>query len=233
MTSQATVKAEAEYRIFYGEKSFHLDEKKFKLLDFIHQKGSITEAAKLARISYRTALNYIDKIEKTLGISIVYTKKGGKGGGGSTHLTMYGKELLKKCKIINAMLEIHTSINELEAIVKEIKTQQKIMVIEIHGFKLTLPLKEEYSPGDHILALISFDNIFLMKNKCESSIRNTFKGTISEMSLQKEIIRIKIDLKKIEIYCDITKSASEELNLTLGKEIYAGFKAASIATMRL
>ncbi|KZX16981.1 winged helix-turn-helix domain-containing protein [Methanobrevibacter filiformis] len=233
MTNKAKVKAEAEYRVFYNDNSFHLDDKKFKLLNSINQSGSITAATKLTKISYRSALNYIDKIEKSLDISLVSTKKGGKGGGGSSKLTAEGKEVLKQCKIINALMKLHTNVNEFEAVITKIDKEKKVMLIDINGMNITLPLNEEYSAGNSILALVSYDNIFIMINECESSIRNLYKGTINEISLHGEIIRVKIDLGVLKIFCDITKSAYDDLRLSIGKEVFAGFKAASIATMKI
>ena len=57
------VKAGVEYKINIDGNSFLLDSKKFKLLESILDSGSLTEAAKSINVSYRTALNYIDKIE--------------------------------------------------------------------------------------------------------------------------------------------------------------------------
>ena len=48
--------------------------------------------------------------------------------------------------------------------------------------------------------------------------------------LEDEIIRVKVDVGGVEIFSDITVSAEKELNLTIGKEIYIGFKAMSVAT---
>ena len=105
------VKAGVEYKINIDGNSFLLDQKKFNLLIYINESESITEAAKRSKISYRTALNYIDKIESTLDIAIVNTKKGGSGGGGSTTLTEEGLQILKECKKINAIMELHSEMN--------------------------------------------------------------------------------------------------------------------------
>ena len=76
------VKADVEYKINFNDNAFLLDHKKFKLLEGILNTGSITDASKLIDVSYRTALNYINKIETALNVSVVSTSKGGKGGGG-------------------------------------------------------------------------------------------------------------------------------------------------------
>ena len=77
------------------------------------------------------------------------------------------------------------------------------------------------------------DNIFLMLEPQISSIRNILKGKIVEMKLEHEIIRVKIDVGGTILCSDITVSAEKELNLNIGKEVYIGFKAMSVATLKL
>ena len=226
------VKAGVEYKINVDGNSFFLDNKKYQLLEFILDTGSLTESAKLAKISYRTALNYIDKIESTLQVKIVSTSKGGKGGGGGTTLTEEGYSILRECKKINAIMELHKDVNEIEAEVLAIDESKGVMTVRMSSFNVSIPLNKNYVVGDKILALISYDNIFLMLEPQKSSIRNIIKGTIVEMKLNNEIIRVNVDVGGVNIYSDITVSAEKELNLTIGKEIFIGFKAMSVATLK-
>jgi molybdate transport system regulatory protein len=197
------------------------------------ETGSLTAAAKKINVSYRTALNYIDKIESTLDVKVVSTTKGGKGGGGGTALTEEGYSILKECKKINAIMELHKDVNEIEAEVVDINEAKGVMTIRMEEFEINAPLNRNYEIGDIILALISYDNIFLMLEPQTSSIRNIIKGQIVEMRLQGEIIRVKIDVGGVDLCCDITLSAEKELNLNIGKEVYVGFKAMSVATLKL
>ena len=114
------VKAGVEYKINIDGNSFLLDSKKFQLLVAISDTGSLTAAAKSIDVSYRTALNYIEKIESTLNVKIVNTTKGGKGGGGGTSLTEEGYSILKECKKVNAIMELHKDVNEIEAEIVDI-----------------------------------------------------------------------------------------------------------------
>lgn len=227
------VEAGVEYKINVEDKFFLLNEKKFNLLNYINIMESITDAVKLTKISYRTALNYIEKIESSLEIAIVSTTKGGKGGGGSARLTSEGKLILKECKKINAIMELHKEVNELETIIMDIDHGKQVMEIEMNDINITIPLNEKYRVGDKILALISYSNIFIMLKPQESSVRNIFKGKIVEISLNGEMIRIKVDIGGIYLYSNITRLAEENFNLKLGKEIYLGFEAVSIATLKL
>ena len=238
------VTAGVEYNINVDGNSFLLNEKKFKLLTYINETESITEAAKLTKISYRTALNYIDKMETTLDIAVVSTRKGGSGGGGGTKLTAEGLQILKECKKINAIMELHRETNELEAEIIKIDHEKGDMTLKIKDLELTIPLNKQYAVGDKILALISYDNISITLRPHKSSlykalqpqnssIRNVLEGTVTELKLKDETVRVRISVSGVDIYADITLSALKDLNLELGKEVFISFKALSIATLKL
>ena len=227
------VKAGVEYKINVEGNVFLLDGKKYNLLVSILETGSLTQAANDINVSYRTALNYIDKIESALDVKVVNTTKGGKGGGGGTTLTEEGYSILKECKKINAIMELHKDVNEIEAEIVDIDDAKGVMTIKMEEFKINAPLNRNYEVGDQILALISYDNIFLMLEPQASSIRNILKGQIVEMRLEGEIIRVKINVGGITLCSDITVSAEKELSLNIGKEVYVGFKAMSVATLKL
>lgn len=227
------VKAGVEYKINVDGNSFLLDGKKYQLLESILDTESMTESAKSIKVSYRTALNYIDKIESALNVKIVNTAKGGKGGGGGTTLTDEGYSILKECKKINAIMELHKDVNEIESEVLDIDESKGIMTVKMKQFEINTPLNRNYKVGDRLLALISYDNIFVMLEPQTSSIRNIIKGRIIEMKLENEVIRVKIDVGGLNLYSDITLSAEKDLNLTIGKEVYIGFKAMSVATLKL
>ena len=168
-----------------------------------------------------------------LDVKVVTTTKGGKGGGGGTSLTEEGYSILKECKKINAIMELHKDVNEIEAEVVDIKDAKGIMTIKNEEFQINAPLNRNYEIGDRILALISYDNIFLMLEPQTSSIRNILEGQIIEMRLESEIIRVKVNVGGVILCCDITVSAEKELNLNIGKSVYLGFKAMSVATLKL
>lgn len=227
------VKAAIEYKINIGDDFFLLNNKQYELLEGIINMGSISKAAKSLNISYRTALNYIEKIESTLDIKVVSTTKGGKGGGGGTTLTDDGFLILKECKKINAIMELHNDVNEFESEVFSIDNSNGVMELKAQNILIKAPINKNYSVGEKVLTLISYDNIFLMLEPSVSSIRNVFKGKIVEMKLKDELIRIRISAGGLMFYSDITLSAEKDLNLTIGKNVYIGFKATSVATLKL
>ena len=227
------VSAGVEYKINVDGNSFLLDSKKYNLLIAVLETGSLTDASKEINVSYRTALNYIDKIESSLDVKVVNTTKGGKGGGGGTTLTEEGHSIIRECKKINAIMELHKDVNEIEAKILNIDEAKGVMTIKMNDFVINAPLNRNYEIGDDILALISYDNIFLMLEPQTSSIRNILKGQIVEMRLEGEIIRVKVNVGGVILCSDITVSAEKELNLNIGKEVYIGFKAMSVATLKL
>lgn len=227
------VKADVEYKINFNDNAFLLDHKKFKLLEGILNTGSITDASKLIDVSYRTALNYINKIETALNVSVVSTSKGGKGGGGGAILTPEGRSILKECKKINAIMQLHRDVNEIETVVSDIDEDKGVMELTKNDLSIKIPLDRSYALGDNILALISYDNIFIMLEPSKSSIRNIIDGKIVEMKLDGEVIKVRIDVGGVELYSFITLSAEKDLNLTIGKTVYIGFKAMSVATLKL
>ena len=130
-------------------------------------------------------------------------------------------------------MELHKDVNEIEAEIININDVKGVMTIKMESFEINAPLNRNYKVGDKILALISYDNIFLMLEPQTSSIRNILKGRIVEMKLEGEIIRVKVDVGGVILCSDITVSAEKELKLNIGKEIYIGFKAMSVATLKL
>lgn len=66
-----------------------------KLLEEIDKCGSILQAAARVGVSYRRAWSHIDAMERRLGTKIVESRRGGRGGGGTT-LTREAREMLRK-----------------------------------------------------------------------------------------------------------------------------------------
>ncbi len=227
------VTASIKYKINLNGEIFLLDSKKYHLIEGILDAGSITKAAKQVDISYRTALNYIDKIEDSLDIKLVNTIKGGKGGGGGASLTPEGYSILKECKKFNAMLSLHKRVNEIESVVTSIDEDKQVMTIDIADNNVNIPLNYNYEVGQPVLALINYDNIFIMLEPIKSSIGNILKGTIIELKLLGEIVRVKTKVDNIEVSCLVALASFKDLDLKIGKEIYLGFNAISVATLKL
>jgi molybdate transport system regulatory protein len=90
--------------------SYVFGEGAYELLEQIHEKKSISAAAKATGMSYRYAWALIKEAEKHLGEPIVKTKKGGKHGG-KTEITSTGFSLVTNYKRLK---EIMTKACEIE-----------------------------------------------------------------------------------------------------------------------
>ncbi len=222
-----------QYRLKLDEKIILLNKKKFNLLKYIDECGSITQASKHSHIPYRSALKYIENLENDLNKTIVSTKRGGKGGGGGSTLTDEGRKVLREYRKVDSILKMHADVNEIEGEIAEIDAENKIANIYLNGNKVILPVRGNFNIGDKVLALISPDDIFVMLEPQESSVRNIFEGKITGMELKNNLVRLTVELGKTSLFVDITEYAREQLNLTLGKNIFVGFKAAAVAMVKI
>jgi molybdate transport system regulatory protein len=222
-----------QYRLKFDDSIILVNKRKFELLKYIDENGSIMKASKKANIPYRSALKYIDELEKELDRRIVFSQRGGKGGGGESELTDSGKQILKEYRKVESILKMHADVNEIESYIKDIDVENKIANIYLNNEKVVLPLRGNFKVGDRVLVLISPDDIFVMLEPQESSVRNIFKGKIIGMELKDHLVRLNVDLGETTLYVDITEYAREQLSLSLGKEVYIGFKAAAIAMVKI
>ncbi len=73
-----------------------IGEGRYLLLKNIQQTHSLKKSSQNLGLSYKTAYNYIKKIENRLTKKIIFSHKGGKDAGGYTKLTPIGEDLIKK-----------------------------------------------------------------------------------------------------------------------------------------
>ncbi|MEA3641326.1 MAG: TOBE domain-containing protein [Lamprobacter sp.] len=83
-----------------GEVAF-LGEARIGLLEQIGERGSITQAAKAAGISYKAAWDAVDAMNNLAPTPVVATATGGRGGGGA-RLTDEGRRLIAAYRTISA-----------------------------------------------------------------------------------------------------------------------------------
>ncbi|WP_033782357.1 molybdenum-dependent transcriptional regulator [Pantoea sp. 9140] len=87
------MEAELSLHIRLQQKLF-ADPRRIELLKRVQQTGSISQGAKLAGISYKSAWDAINEMNQMADETLVARATGGKGGGGAT-LTRYGERLLQ------------------------------------------------------------------------------------------------------------------------------------------
>ena len=128
---------------------------------------------------------------------------------------------------------MHDDVNEIESNILDIDEQNKIANIKLNNENVILPLRGNFNIGDRVLVLISPEDIFVMLEPQESSVRNIFKGKIIGMELKDHLVRLNVEIGETALFVDVTEYAREQLDLTLGKKIYIGFKAAAIAMVKI
>jgi molybdate transport system regulatory protein len=77
---------------------------KRSLLEAIEKYGSINQAAKEIRISYRKAWSYLNAMEERLGIKLIDRQTGGKNGGDAV-LTENARTILNQYKHLETGLQ--------------------------------------------------------------------------------------------------------------------------------
>jgi len=222
-----------QYRLKFDDKILLLNKRKFKLLEYIDECGSIKKASKKEDIPYRSAQKYIEELEKEVNKSIVSTQRGGKGGGGKSKLTNSGKTILKEYRKVESILNMHDDVNEIESNILDIDIERKIAYISLNDKKVILPLRGNFNIGDKVLVLIRPEDIFVILKTQESNVRNIFEGKIISMELKNHLVRLNVDIYETTLLVDITNYSLEQHNLTLGKEVYVGFKASAVAMIKI
>lgn len=75
-------------------------DKRIEILRLVGESGSISQAARQARVSYKAAWQAIDTLTNLAGVALVERAVGGSGGGGAT-LTPAGQKLLAMAGLLN------------------------------------------------------------------------------------------------------------------------------------
>ena len=118
-----------------------------------------------------------------------------------------------------------------ETLIKgEIKDKKgELLEINVNGkiFQVT----GEGEVGEEVFLCIKPEEVFITKKRPESSIRNWFLGKIEEIIPSGRVIEIKLNCGFL-LKAFITKASYEELNLSIGKEVWAGIKATSIHVIK-
>ena len=80
---------------FYLSPDRPLGPGKVKILELIRDGGSISEAARLMKMSYRSAWVLVDSMNTLFRTPVVNTTLGGRGGGAAT-LTDFGADVIRR-----------------------------------------------------------------------------------------------------------------------------------------
>ena len=100
-----------------------------------------------------------------------------------------------------------------------------LVTVDVNG--AAIEAISEFDIGDKIYVIIRPEDITFTPAKETSSARNVFQGEIARMTTVGQLARIEVDCG-FPLLGVLTKKSAEELNLNLGKKIYASFKATAV-----
>jgi len=216
-----------DLEIGINNKKVEFNNRRSKLLQCIARYGSIAKASKEASVSYRTALKNIETMEREFGSHIVITKRGGKGGGGSSELTDSGREILFKFIKINQILKTRADLNELEGVVSSVDEEKGIMKIVLNKRELLFPITHNLKSGDEVFILIRPIDVVVMPPNSDFPVVNMLEGIITGTQLKNDIIHLNINISGNNIIAYLSGPTGRKFGLNCGKKLFIGFKADS------
>jgi len=151
-----------------------------EILKEIEAQQSLTKAAEKLGMSYRYVWNYVQKIHKALGETVVETYKGGKTGGGGARLTDVGKALLDEYMRLEGCLgEFLACTNNVE--VKRMKlsarNQFKGKIISVEKGVITAKVKVEVKTPVTVTAVITKEAVEDLGLKVGDEVEAIVKST--------------------------------------------------------
>ena len=179
-----------------------LGEERIALLEQIAQRGSITQAAKAAGVSYKAAWDAVDAMNNLAPAPVVTTATGGRGGGGA-RLTETGRWLISAYRRIAAEYQrFLASVNA--------------ALGEAGGFT---------GDTDNPLDL-------LRRLALRTSARNQFVGRITAITVRTVDAEVALALAGGErIGASVTNESVELLGLKPGRRVWALVKAVGVDVM--
>jgi molybdate transport system regulatory protein len=234
------------------EKNF-LSLKKVQLLENIMVYGSISQAAKASSITYKTAWDWIDKMNALAPKPLVQKISGGKGGGG-TIVTVYAKELMKTYEEVDALHQKHLETlqkafdhlgDAKEKTFSFSRLEAEIKKISIHENRANLELRLSYGACIHIQSPSSFVKVNALEVGSKSSVlieseavsvsrsldkeissRNKLKGRVDAITIDGEDVLLTLLLGEGQCLTSrITYKSYTEMQIKKGDELTAMFKA--------
>ena|ERR1700760_824987 len=114
-TSRPVKKPSLTLRIYFDDE-MRIGPGKIKLLETIHECGSISEAGRRLNMSYHYAWDLVDEVNRTFDEVAVIGRTGGDDRGG-TKLTPFGLELVARYRRIERSVEdaVRTDLLALQA----------------------------------------------------------------------------------------------------------------------
>jgi molybdate transport system regulatory protein len=151
-----------------------------EILREIDAQQSLSKAAEKLGMSYRYVWNYVQKIHRALGETVVETYKGGKTGGGGARLTDVGRALLDEYVRLEGCLgEFLACTNNVE--VKRLKlsarNQLKGKIVSVEKGVITAKVKVEIKVPATVTAVITKEAVEDLGLKVGDEVTAIVKST--------------------------------------------------------
>ena len=104
-----------------------------------------------------------------------------------------------------------------------------LAIIDVSGIEVQAI--SDCDVGDKVYALVRPEDVTFAISIETSSARNVFQGKISRMALVGPLSRIEVDCG-LSLLGVLTSRSASELDLTIGKQVYASFKATAIHVIK-
>ncbi len=230
--------------------------KKVQLLENIMVYGSISKAAKASSVTYKTAWEWIDKMNALAPKPLVQKISGGKGGGG-TIVTVYAKELIQTYEEVDALHQKHLetlekafdhlgdekektfSFSRLDAMITKISVHEKRANVELRlncGSHISIQSPFSFvevnklHAGSFASVLIESEAVSVSRSMDQQiSSRNRLKTKVEDIIIEGEDVLLTLLLCKDQYLSSrITFKSYKELEIKKGDELMAMFKAYSV-----
>lgn len=221
-----------------GDNSFLL-EKRIALLKAIEKVGSISKAATLVPLSYKTAWDAVNTMNNLCPMPVVSKETGGVGGGG-TVLTSYGKNLVETYEVIQKehrkFVESLSEMTDFEsgslkllrrfAMQMSARNQLHGVVEKIEQGKVNASVYVKLKSGDTIVSVITHGAVENLNLQPQDEVVAIFKSSSVLVSCE-EGLRISA---RNQLHGTITQIHSGEINSEILIDIGNGNTIASVIT---
>ena len=151
-----------------------------EILKEIETEQSLSKAAEKLGMSYRYVWNYVQKIHRALGETVVETYKGGKAGGGGARLTAVGKALLEEYVRLEGCLGEFlacTDSSGVRSLKLSARNQLRGKIVSVEKGVITAKVKVEVTLPATITAVITKESVEDLGLKVGDEVTAIVKST--------------------------------------------------------
>jgi len=239
-----------------------LNIKKVILLENIRDYGSITKAAKASNITYKTAWDWVEKMNNLSPTSLVEKISGGKDGGG-TVITDYAKKIISIFTQLQTLNEKHLNslqstiahieddinkktfnFSKINAKISKISDKEEDVELLLHvekNLEITAFSSKNFihinslSVGSMVSLLIESDSVSLSPiSKDNISSRNRLETKVLDILIKGDTVIVSLSLgNKQTISSRITLKSLKDLKIKKDDNILAMFKAYNVTILKV